>query len=668
MPTLRYHSRRGTVVPNTREIAAKYGLKAPLLAFCATIAGVTACGADPSSATNDPGAVDPRLVDDAEPAPLPDGVVVHARPQDVAAGVALDASYIVTFRSEGSGDRLDFANYHNEFRDHYMPLAARFAADPRVRELQFITSVDLSPSADGLADGHDAFWDLEFGAPEILRRAWRGLPASRRVVGSMARVDFTDRVSGAAAVDEWARAGRLWFAEPNYVSRLSNNKADVSFADLKTSYAGLGPQYWWVSVTDLANAFTTVHEKLGKKADDVSAPPYRPIIAVLDSGVDYKHPALENQIWVNNDMNAANCADDLHGCDTTVNVRGMLGRGDVYPYDSGDAGESCLNKDPNCSHGTHVAGIIAGDFTAANPETGLHVAGVCPVCQIMIVKIVSKVGKQSGILDSSILAGFKYVTLFNHGGDAAVRVINASFGKFVRSRSVGLLVRLMKEKRGMLLVGAAGNEDTLRMEYPAAFTDAVAVAAIDSSLRKVSFSNFGRWVDVAAPGNAIYSTVPGALYDSKSGTSMAAPFVAGVAGLMVAADPTISFSDLRSWLLQSADPSLYGADKNGGLTYRYYYPKVKQENGERQPLLGNGVLNANRAVRREPADGLPVYAELDRVKPGCSVVAAPKNGGPAPVKTPTRLFLLILATPLALVAAYNRQVIRAMLRNRRSSP
>src|SRR5690606_6902827 len=125
------------------------------------------------------------------------------------------------------------------------------------------------------------------------------------------------------------------------------------------------------------------------------------------------------------------------------------------------------------------------------------------------------------------------------------------FGKFVRSRSVGLLLRVLKEKKSALVIGAAGNEDSMAQEYPAAFSDAIAVSAVDEDLRKVAFSNFGRWVDIAAPGSNIISTLPGEGAGSKSGTSMAAPLVSGVAGLMLAYAPDTSFGTLRKWLLQS---------------------------------------------------------------------------------------------------------------------
>jgi len=234
-----------------------------------------------------------------------------------------------------------------------------------------------------------------------------------------------------------------------------------------------------------------------------------------------------------------------------------------------------------------------------------------------------------------------------------VRVINASFGKFVRSRAVGLLVRLLRDKRGTLIVAAAGNEDTLTMEYPAAFPDAVAVAAVDTRLRKVSFSNFGHWVDVSAPGQGILSTVPGAAAEAKSGTSMATPMVAGIAGLVLARHPSMGYDELRGVLTQSADPKFYGSEFEEGYNYTYYYPKLEGESA-RIPLLGLGLVNAFAAVNRTPSEGLPIYSPDERVSARCGT--AP--GGHAQNSWLALAFLLL---PLG-AALHRRHVIRAMFR------
>lgn len=550
-----------------------------------------------------------------------DSAVTKATPAQIEKGEVLPGSYIVTFKTAPGGPGLDFQDYRSEFRRHYVALAESYLGDPRVKDIRFLTGIDLSPIE------HSGV-ELGFSVPFMQGFSEDALDGGP-LVGSMTEVTFTSPADAADVLDQWDGQGRIWFAEPNYVSRLSSVAAQEGepaeptgnhFKDLSTQYAAF--DYWWLKAINLPQAYESIANRdlsvPGTPADDVITTD-RPIVAVLDSGVDYEHPALKSRIWVNNDQNAANCSNDLHGCNTTTAKRGTLGDGDVWPYDTSGPNEGCEDKDANCSHGTHVAGLIAADHTWTDP-TGRPAPGVCPVCQIMILKIVSKVGKESGILDSSIIAAFKYVTLFRRENSGAVRVLNASFGKFVRARAVGLLVRLMKDKRGTLLVGAAGNEDTLTQEFPAAFPDAIAVAAVDDKLRKVSFSNFGRWVDVSAPGNALVSTVPGGQVDAKSGTSMATPMVAGVAGLMVARYPGISFTELRKWLLDGADPTLYEEGLADGFNYHYYYPRVPQES-VRQPLLGYGLLNANSTINQTPSQNLPLFNSLDRVERGCAVVS-----------------------------------------------
>lgn len=363
----------------------------------------------------------------------------------------------------------------------------------------------------------------------------------------------------------------------------------------------------------------------------------------MDSGVDYEHPALKRRIWTNPQRGVAGCDDDLHGCDTTKASSGRLGRGSVWPFDLDGPGKTCIGKDRNCSHGTHVAGIIAADSAWIPPGGDRPPLGICPVCRIMVLKVVSKLGNQSGILDSSILAALKYVALFRNKRGPQVRVINASFGKFSKSRTVESMVQALRKNKGILIVGAAGNEDSMRMEYPAAFKDVIAVSAVDESLRKLSFSNFGSWVDISAPGANITSTVPGQMVDTKSGTSMAAPMVSGVAGLIVARDPEMRSEDLRSHILKSADPSFYSRKYDPeGFNERYYDPSF--DNGrERQPLLGVGVLNAKAALTGEKSSTLSEAVSTTRVKPGCGIVGWPQN---APDRSARTSFLLMLFGPL----------------------
>lgn len=570
---------------------------------------------------------------------------------------ALSGSYIVAFRAEQGMSLRHFASFNAEARANHRHLDAKFLVEPGVQSIQFITTVDLSPAPGNVGSG--------IFSRQLLREP-ANLHAERPA--ALARVDFHSEEDAEELLKQWENQGDVWFYEPNYISQLSTQTTENLFQDLKTKYESLN--YWWLNSINVVQAYEAIagrDQNNPAYRTDADIQGIRPIVAVLDSGVDYQHPALVDRIWVNSDINSSSCSDDRHGCDTTVSKKGSLGNGNVYPFDTNGPGESCFGKSANCSHGTHVAGIIAGNYDWADPELSRRAAGVCPVCQIMVLKIVGKVGKESGILDSSILSAFKYVSLFRREGSPAVRVINASFGKFVRSRSVGVLVRLLKERHGSVVIGAAGNEDSMAMEYPAAFKDAIAVAAIDKRLQKVDFSNFGQWVDISAPGDNILSTVPGAVLDSKSGTSMAAPIVSGVAGLLLAQRSNLSFSELRSALLNGADPSLYGITDQKSINYNCYYPKIPGE-PFRQPLLGRGLVNARDAINFQEVAGQPSVNVPNRVKRGCSIVGINNEGRTLPGGWS---LTLIIFAPLAwpfLSVLQSLQVKRATFRKRRSSP
>jgi thermitase len=116
--------------------------------------------------------------------------------------------------------------------------------------------------------------------------------------------------------------------------------------------------------------------------------------------------------------------------------------------------------------------------------------------------------------------------------------------------------------KGVVLVAAAGNRNTSDPHYPAYYVKCLAVAATDQNDAKASFSNYGAWVDIAAPGVNIYSTLPNhpnrigvRNYGYLSGTSMAAPHVAGVAALMKARDPSLTNAQIASQLIATGDPT-----------------------------------------------------------------------------------------------------------------
>lgn len=561
---------------------------------------VTACGLDPQGDATTP--VERKVLSPSW--------------DELARGDVLPGSYLVAFRGEPGGPTTQNPSFLTEALHHSQAQERFFRGDNRVKETRFLTSLPfVAPVSKFEQDFHSS---APF-APPLSRLQPQDLAEPAAQSGSLMQVDFRSEKEAQQVLAEWGSQGALLYAEPNGISQISNANLP-EFDSLAKKYREQNE--WWSTRIALPDAYAELNRfDWTQVATDKG---HSPIIAVMDSGVDYEHPALKTRMWTNPQKGVAGCDDDLHGCDTTNPSPGRLGKGSVWPFDLDGPGKTCIGKDRNCSHGTHVAGIIAADSSWIPPGSDRPPLGICPVCRLMVLKVVSKVGNQSGILDSSILAALKYVALFRNKRGAQVRIINASFGKFSKSRSVQAMIQALKANGGTLVISAAGNEDSMRMEYPAAFKDVIAVSAVDEKLRKLSFSNFGSWIDISAPGANITSTIPGQRIDTKSGTSMAAPMVSGVAGLILARYPDLNPNDLRNHLLDSADPTFYGRTYDPeGFNERYYDARF-QNGRERQPLLGVGVLNAKAALTGEKSSNLAEAITTPRVKPGCGTVKGQK--------------------------------------------
>jgi len=224
-------------------------------------------------------------------------------------------------------------------------------------------------------------------------------------------------------------------------------------------------------------------------------------IAIVDTGVQYNHPDLSGKVVLGHDY-----VD-----------------GDNNPYDGN-------------GHGTHCAGIAA-----AVTNNGTGIAGMAPNASILAVRVLDNNG--SGTLDA-VANGIIYAA------DNGAKVISLSLGGSAGSTTLQNAVDYAWNK-GAVVVAAAGNSGTNLPSYPAYYSNAIAVAATTSSDVKASYSNWGSWVDVAAPGSSIYSTYPTNTYTSLSGTSMATPHVAGLAGLLAAQGR--SNSNIRAAIQNTAD-------------------------------------------------------------------------------------------------------------------
>lgn len=193
-------------------------------------------------------------------------------------------------------------------------------------------------------------------------------------------------------------------------------------------------------------------------------------------------------------------------------------------------------------HGTHVAGSAA-----ARTNNGTGVAGTCPECVLYNVKVLGNNGSGSW---ANIASGIVWAK------DNGAKVISMSFGAYSPSSTVQLAIN-QAWSDGVVLAAAAGNDGQNWGFYPAAFDNVIAVAATTRTDARASFSNWGgNWVDVAAPGAQILSTVKSGGYQAWDGTSMATPHVAGVAGLVWSRGSCGSNDNgcVRSRIEQNADP------------------------------------------------------------------------------------------------------------------
>ncbi len=199
---------------------------------------------------------------------------------------------------------------------------------------------------------------------------------------------------------------------------------------------------------------------------------------------------------------------------------------------------SITDVDDGNGHGTHVAGIAA-----AATNNGKGVAGVGFDSSLMNAKVLGDDGSgyYSWVANGIIWAA-------NNGA----KVINLSLGGPAPSSALKYAVDYAWNK-GSVLVAAAGNSGNKSPSYPAYYTNCIAVAATDSNDAKAWFSNYGKWVDIAAPGVGILSTMPGNQYASWSGTSMASPYVAGVAALVWSTGYGTSASSVRMRIEGTAD-------------------------------------------------------------------------------------------------------------------
>ncbi|MDJ0795411.1 MAG: S8 family peptidase [Calothrix sp. MO_167.B12] len=293
------------------------------------------------------------------------------------------------------------------------------------------------------------------------------------------------------------------------------------------------------------NSFTDIPDLGGNEwgADLVQAPEVWDkghtgkgvIVAVLDTGVDYNHSDLNDNIWRNTREIAGNGIDD--------DGNGYVD--DVFGWNFHHENNDVLDRN---GHGTHVAGTIAGE------RNDFGVTGIAYDAQIMSVKVLNDSG--SGYY-SSISDGIRYAT------DNGANVINLSLGGRFPTRSVESAIEYASSK-GVTVVMAAGNYGESQPGYPGRYADesGIVVGAVDSNNNMADFSNRAgnhNLAYVTAPGVSVYSTVPNNGYNSYSGTSMASPHVAGVVALMLSANPELTTTQIRQIITETSGSNTQAA-------------------------------------------------------------------------------------------------------------
>ena len=384
---------------------------------------------------------------------------------------------------------------------------------------------------------------LQFKSDEILVRFKSGTAAAGvsavharhagqvvreyRLPSSLQLVRVPQGMTVEQALEDYRKDPEVDYAEPNFVYQLQAMPNDPSFGQL-----------WGLHNTGQA----------GGAADaDINAPEAWNIttgsssvaIGVLDTGVDYTHPDLAANIFTNPGEIAGNGIDD-DGNGWIDDIRGINAVGETG------------NPMDNNGHGTHVSGTIAG-----RGNNGIGVAGVNWSATIVGCKAFDPYGYMDDILQC-----MDYFLELKTRPNNPVDIIatNNSWGGGPFSQALYDAIGAHRQA-GILFVAAAGNNgmDTdASPNYPSAYdlSNIIAVLATNRYDQRAWFSNYGaRTVDVGAPGEDVYSTLPGNSYGTYSGTSMATPHVTGLVGLLKAQTPARSASQIKNLILTGGTPS-----------------------------------------------------------------------------------------------------------------
>ncbi|MFZ1290661.1 MAG: S8 family peptidase, partial [Melioribacteraceae bacterium] len=312
--------------------------------------------------------------------------------------------------------------------------------------------------------------------------------------------------------------------EVDYIQKSNNYKIDLIPDD------SLFSQQWGLQNINAEKAWDYIPQNSEKI-----------ILALIDTGIDYLHPDLKNQIFQNvgeigvdengNDKSSNKIDDDQNGFVDDFSGWDFVNKSNIYPAEINyDFTEWDNNPFDEHGHGTNIAGIIGAEHNS------FGIAGVNPKIQIMNLRAFDKNG--NGEEDAAASAIIYAVSM-------GAKVINMSWGDSEYSQVLKDVIDFAYSN-GVVLVGSSGNSGSNLPHYPSGFSNVISVGAIQSNETSASFSNYGSTIDLVAPGSQIITTNLNNSYKVVSGTSVSTPFVSAAASIL------LSYNDFNNEEIKQA--------------------------------------------------------------------------------------------------------------------
>ena len=317
---------------------------------------------------------------------------------------------------------------------------------------------------------------------------------------------FKNDIDAKEKAEELMRSGTVLYAEPNYIVHTQSSPNDPLFN-----------QQSYFQATDLISLLSLT-------------PKRKVMVAVIDTGIDYRHPDLGANLFLNPYEIPNNGKDD----DQNGVVDDFYGANFLNYTSSGQIDGSV--QDDN-GHGTHLAGIIA-----AQVNNKIGISGLSNQTQILPVKFLDQSG-YGNHLDGA--AAIRYAV------DRGAMIINCSWGNSQNSKILQEAIDYAVSK-GVIIFAAAGNTGTSQLEYPAACPGVWGVGSVDFSKTKSYFSSFGSHVKYTSYGEQVYSCLPSGKYGYKSGTSQSTAILSGISASILSSNDTLSKNALEGLLNESS--------------------------------------------------------------------------------------------------------------------